>query len=385
MKIALIGPVYPYRGGIAHYTTFLAQRLREKHNVLMISYRRQYPRWLFPGHSDRDPSEHSIQLEDVHYLLDAFSVQSWFRTLNLLKLYEPDLLLTQWWTPFWAPSLITILARFRSVFPEVPIFTICHNIVSHEEHWWDNLVARLVLRLPDHCIVHSESSKIYLLHILPNAKITLIGFPQYEGLISVFYSRADARNKLGIQANESVLLFFGFVRPYKGLEYLLHALAKVNHVLSVRLLIVGEFWHDKQNYLRLIDDLGIGDYVTIVDEYVPNEEIGLYFAAADVLVLPYIKTSQSAVVQLAFETDTPVIASNVSGVGEYVVEGVNGLLVMPGDIEDLAQAITRYFQNNLATAFRQSMPNLKCDRWKMLIEKIEELSNVERTIKNTQL
>lgn len=382
MRLALIGPVYPYRGGIAHYTTFLAQRLRNAHDVLVISFRRQYPRWLFPGRSDRDPSAQSIQIENVHYILDPFSILSWLKTVALLKSFGPELLLTQWWTPFWMPSLTAILYFFRKACPRVPVVTICHNIISHEEHWWDNLIARLFLRLPDHCIVHSESSKLHLLRLIPDAKTTLLDFPQYEGLIPVSYSRTEARHELDVSEDEPILLFFGFVRPYKGLEYLLRALARVNFS-PVKLLVVGEFWHDKQSYLQLIDSLGIGDRVLIIDEYVPNERIGLYFATADALVLPYVKTSQSAVMQLAFETNVPIIASNVSGIGEYIAEGINGLLVQPGSVDDLARAIALYFQNDLGPAMRQNMAGLKSDRWEILIDRIMEIGNLEGSSRKT--
>lgn len=375
MKVGLIGPVYPYRGGIAHYTTLLAHRLADRHDVHIISFRSQYPARLFPGCSDKDPSQEPIALDNVHYVLHPLQPPSWIRTFRLLQQIAPDVLLIQWWVTFWAPSFATVLYLYRHAFPTSPTVAICHNVLPHETRWWDVILARLVLSLPTHHLVHSTCEKERLLRLVPRANVTVAAFPSYKGIVPKRYPRAEARKELGLDQEIAVLLFFGFVRPYKGLMYLLEAIDKVRQHIPLHLLIVGEFWEDKQKYLRRIDELNLNTCVTIVDKYVPNEEIGKYFGAANALVLPYIQASQSAVVQLALETGTPIIACDVGGLRESVTDGVNGLLVRPGDSESLASTILSYLTEGLEPRLRKSISEVygSANGWNDLISWVEAL------------
>jgi glycosyltransferase involved in cell wall biosynthesis len=177
---------------------------------------------------------------------------------------------------------------------------------------------------------------------------------------------------LGIDGN--TLLFFGLVREYKGLKYLLSAMPKVIERMKAHLLIVGEFWEDKKHYLEMIKGLGIGSYVSIVDKYVPNEELGLYFSAADVVVLPYVDSTQSAVIQLAYGFEKPVITTDVGGLTEVVKDGETGLIVPSRDSMALAEAIVRYFERGLDSLFtaniRAKKEGFSWDKLRRLIEGI---------------
>lgn len=379
MRIALIGPVYPYRGGIAHYTTELYRVLRgHDHEVLMVSFKRQYPRWLYPGGNDRDPSESPFIIKEACYWIDSVNPFTWLTTLWRIRQYRPDLLVVQWWTTFLAPCFLTLLYLYRQVSSWSPVLAFCHNVLPHETSWWDSILTKAVLSLPTHHIVHSQEDKNRLLRLVPYAVVRVVEFPPYHAFASLICERAQARYMLGLDQECPVLLFFGFVRPYKGLEYLIRAVHHVRRYIPIHLLIVGEFWENKRRYLRQIEELGLSQYVTIVDRYVRNEEIGIYFGAANVVVLPYLETSQSAVLKIAFAMGVPVIASDVGGLRESVRDGVNGLLVRPGDSASLAYAILRYFRDGLEPKMRQNvLEGQGVDLWEKIVAEIERLSQVD--------
>lgn len=373
MKVALVGPVYPYRGGIAHYTTLLARHLGEKHLVEVISFRRQYPGWLFPGRSDKDTSQQPLLVEKVHYDLDPLDPVSWWHTAKRLSAIKPDLLVLQWWVTFWAPSFSCILFLFRH-WASSPVAILCHNVLPHETHWWDHLLAKTVLSLGTYHLVHSTQDRLRLLDLLPDARVTVLRFPAYGEVAVRRGSKREARCSLGVDPETPVLLFFGFVRPYKGLRYLLQAMATVCRHVAARLFVVGEFWDNKERYVKLISELALESQVTIIDRYVPNEELGLYLAAADVVVLPYVETSQSAAARLALDAGVPVIASRVGGLREMIADGVNGLLVEPCDAQSLARAIVHYFETGLRSHFEGN--RCQCDDagWEEVVSVLEKLA-----------
>jgi len=374
MKIALIGPTYPFRGGISHYTSFLYEELSCHHDTTVISFRRQYPRLLFPGRSDVDPStlENAVPAER---LLDSLDPLSWARTVARLRSLRPDVVVMQWWVPYWAPAFGTIAHTLRLP-PSPRLVYICHNVLPHESFAGARLLARFALSLASGYVVHSRDDESGLVSLFGRASIERCPLPTYGGLPGVHLpGQAEARRALGLAVDNPVLLFFGFVRPYKGLHTLLRAMPSVRRSLPAHLLIVGEFWEPVGTYRREIDALGLEKAVTIVDRYVPNDELGTYFAAADVAVLPYETATQSAVVQLAFGLGLPVIATDVGGLSEAVEHGCTGLLVPKSDPSALAQAILSYFHSNMGPGMRLAIAH-SVDRfaWRSIREAIERLS-----------
>jgi len=336
MKVVLIGPTYPYRGGISHYTTLLCRNLREQNEVKFISFKRQYPKILFPGKTDKDPSSEPLKIDNVDYLIDSLNPVTWMKTAKEIIKYRPDKIIFNWWVAFWTPQMLAIINRVKKKI-DAEIVVVCHNVVEHESSKLKAVLTRLVLSKADRLITHSQAETDKCVKLLgENANVITAFHPTYTDLSSGRHNKAQAKEKLGISGN--CLLFFGFVRPYKGLDVLLDAVDLCADK-NMTLMVVGEFWKDKQKYIEKISQYGIGPRVKIVDRYIPNEDIGLYFAAADIVAQPYISASGSGVCQTAYGFDRPVIATDVGSLSEVVQDGVNGRLVEPGNAVALAEAI----------------------------------------------
>ena len=384
MRISLIGPVYPYRGGIAHHTALLAKHLGERHEVQLISFRRQYPRWLFPGRTDRDPSK-TPQRSNASFLLDPLSPLTWWAVAKRVRAWHPDVLILPWWVSYWALPWLT-LAMFAHRWTNAQVVFLCHNVLPHDGGRIGRVLARLVLSQGDAIIVQAQEDLRSLDELIPGKRRVWTPHPTYAELgqgsedSSVPLDSKVARARLGLPAMPSdtpLLLFFGFVRPYKGLNVLLEATSAIQAQMPVHVLVVGEIWGSSEEYLVQIQRLGISNHVTLINEYVPDERLGDYFGAADVVILPYVSATQSGVVQLAFGYGLPVIASRVGGLPDVVRDGETGLLVPPGDPDALVAAIVRFFRDDMGPGMRAS---IAADRdrfsWQRLVETIELLLGV---------
>jgi glycosyltransferase involved in cell wall biosynthesis len=379
MRICVVGPTYPYRGGIAHYTTLLVRQLRlAGHQAPLYSFTRQYPRWLYPGKTDRDPSADPLRV-DCEYILDPINPLSWLRLFRRVRADNPDLLILQWWVPYWTPCL-TVLGGLIKRNTRIKIAFVCHNVMPHDAGVLDRRLVLTALRRGDALIVHSEQDRYKLLALLPKARIVKAGIPTYKpvGPQTSAPDTARLRHELAIPSGAPVLLFFGFVRPYKGLEYLIQAMPRIRQRLpDAHLVVAGEFWSSREFYERFAEEFDARDSIRFVDRYVPNEELHPYFALADVVVLPYISATQSAVVPLAFGFNRPVITTRVGGLAEVVREGVNGLIVPPQDEAALADAVIRFFTEPVGERIREQMAlgGAGADySWDDLVRSIEELA-----------
>ena len=310
MKIVLIGPVYPYRGGIAHYTTQLAKSLLEAgHDVKVISFKRQYPGWLYPGQSDRDPSQEPLTVP-ADYLLDPLYPWTWLMTVATIQKDAPDLVLFQWWTTFWAFAFGYICRELRE--RKIRTGYLIHNVIPHEARPWDRFLAKMALRQGDAFLVQSSGQREVLQKLIPAAKPEMIELPVYDMFAAQKMDRGTARRKLGLPENPPLVLFFGIVRPYKGLALLLEAMG---HLLAegyqAGLYIAGEFWEDVQKYREQIDRLQLTGKVWIDNRYIPNEELPVIFSAADVFAAPYTDATQSAAVKMALGFGLPIVVTPV--------------------------------------------------------------------------
>ncbi|GAC1385801.1 MAG: glycosyltransferase [Herpetosiphon sp.] len=381
MKFVVIGPTYPFRGGIAHYTTLLVKHLRAAgHTARLYSFTRQYPRWLFPGTTDQDPSQSPIRV-DCEYLLDPINPLSWWRLCRKVRAEAPDVVVLQWWVPYWTPSL-TVVGRWIKRHTRSRIVFICHNVTPHEGGGViDRRLASTVLAQGDGFVVHSEQDRHRLHALLPQAFIVKAQLPTFAGVAepSPFSNPSALRQQLGIPVDRPTILFFGFVRPYKGLEYVIQALPLVLAHMPIHLLVVGEFWTSTEFYRRYAAEFGVEDAMTLVNRYIPNEELSQYFDLADVVVLPYVSATQSGVVQLAFSCGKPVITTRVGGLHEVVEDGVNGLVVPPQDETALANAIVHFYRDGMAERLAPGVQHTAQDRtfsWQFLVTCIEKAAGI---------
>ncbi len=386
MRLAMVGPSPPFRGGIAHYTALLARELGRRHALTFVGFRRQYPRWLFPGRSDRDPSSRAAG-EAAERLLAPLEPWTWWRSARRLAEGRPELLIIQWWVPFWAPSM-AVVARLTRRWSGARVLFICHNVLPHEGgSAWERALLRLALSAGDAWLLHSDRDERALRELLPDRVAEAeAAAPDGRAIhrallplhsIATPVDRAEARRRLDLPAEAPVALFFGFVRPYKGLAHLVDALPELSARLpDLRLLVAGEFWEPAEAYRRRAEALGCSAQLRIDDRYIPNEEVATYFEAADVLVMPYVQATQSGVVTLAIEHGLPIVATRVGGLPEAVEEGMTGLIVPPADPAALSRAILRVLTE---PALRQQLvEGVEAARarfsWPPLIERIEVIA-----------
>jgi len=369
MRICLIGPSYPFRGGISHHTTLLYRHLRKKHDVNFYAFKRQYPRWLFPGKTDRDTSEIPLRVEGAQQLLDSINPLTWWGVYKKIKKVEPDLVIIPWWSSFWTVQFWTIASLIKR-FSAAKLLFICHNIVDHESYSISEICARAVLGKADYLFVHSDSDAKRLRELIPFGRITQAFHPVYDFFQNGACSKTVAKNRMGVQGD--VILFFGFIRPYKGLNDLLQAMTEIVKHRRVTLLVVGEFWEGRRAFFDTVDELGLQDAVRVVDRYVPNEEVEVYFSAADLVVLPYRYGTGSGVVQIAYGLEKPVVATRVGSLPMVVEEGKTGHLVNPGDCKALADVVIRFFDDEEESSFVENIRHKKGKfSWESLVALIE--------------
>jgi glycosyltransferase involved in cell wall biosynthesis len=348
LKFCLIGPVWPYRGGISHNTALLSKALIDDgHEICVISFRRQYPKWLYPGTTDQDNSKYPLKAT-AEYILDPISPLSWKKAAQKALSFEPDLVMIQWWTFFWAIPFAWI-SRFISK-NGVRVAYLIHNVSSHETHPLDRIFTRLALSGAQDFLVFSDLEEQHLKKLLPEKRIAMTHLPSYSFDNSNSHTKTSAREALNLPVSDTILLFFGFVRPYKGLDFLLKALVGLKkRELTPYLAIVGEFWKDKQHYIEFIEKSHIQDQIRIEDRYVPNEEADLWFRAADVLIAPYTAgVTQSAVASLALGYGLPMIVTTEVAQGLESINNQTILVVPPHNIGELEDQISQFI-NDLQT------------------------------------
>lgn len=369
-KIAVIGPVYPYKGGISHYTGLLSRTLAKKYQVETVSYKLQYPKFMFKK-EQKDFSNKTFEIPDTKFWINTANPLNWIGSARKIRRLNPDLIIVQWWHPYFAPCYQILLSLLR----KYPILFICHNVLPHERFPMDRLLTKGTLRKGNYCILHSREDEENLKSLLPRMEYRRTVLPTYNAFKLNNISRKDARKQLGLAENEKMLLFFGLVRKYKGLKYLIQAApALVREDPAFKFYIVGDFGGSKEEYMKMIRATGVEDHFVIRDGYIPDQEVEPYFAAADLNICPYESATQSAIVQIAFGFGLPVIATNVGGLPEAVTDKKTGYVVKSCDSDALTGAILQYFKEEKSEEFRNNVEREQ-ERfsWDRTVELIEEL------------
>jgi glycosyltransferase involved in cell wall biosynthesis len=368
LRVGLLGPGYPLRGGISQYLALLYRALESYAQVRQFSLIRQYPSFLFPGKTQRDESVEPLRVP-VEPVLDLLAPWQWRGAGRKVAAWRPDALVYKWWLPFMGPGYAAVLSAVRKAGAQVVM--IADNLVPHEKRPFDHLFTRLILKRTDLYIVQSESVEEDLHHLVPGARYRRVPHPVYVQYASE-QSRDEARAALGIEGD--LLLFFGFVRRYKGLDTLIEAMPHILQKRDATLIVAGEFYEPVEPYRQQVAKLGLTDRVRFLDRYLPDEEVRVLFAAADACVLPYRSATQSGVIQVAYAADCPVITTRVGGLPEFVAEGESGYLVPPGDPAALAGAVERFYEQGGRSAFEPGVRRqAKRYSWEALAEAIVEL------------
>jgi glycosyltransferase involved in cell wall biosynthesis len=335
----------------------LCRHLRQRHPVKFISFKRQYPAILFPGQTDRDFSDEPMREDPVEYLIDSLNPWTWKHAGDAILDYGAEMIVMPWWVAFWGPCFGSILSRIGKRADLEKVF-VCHNVIEHEAKGWKRRVTRNVLARANRFLVHSAEEKERLCDLLgPGARIDVVHLPSFAEVSERRWKAEEAKAQLGV--DRPMLLFFGFVREYKGLHDLIDALPVILQVRDVLLYLVGEFWEDQAAYTGHIARLGLQENVVVVNRYVPNEEIGLYFAAADLVVQPYRSVSGSGISQVAFGFDRPVIGTRVGSLAEVIRNGVDGRLVEPGNPAALAKTIIECLEPETLQGLKAEACNAK--------------------------
>jgi glycosyltransferase involved in cell wall biosynthesis len=368
MRIVIVGTAHPIRGAMAQLNTILGWHLSKNHSIEIVSFKRQYPKIFFPGKTQIDPSGPLFKLP-IKPLIDSINPITWIKAARHINSRQPDLVIFRYWLPFFAPcfGVISFLVRRHT---NTKVLFICDNVVPHERRPGDSALTRFAFRFVDYFIVQSKSVEQDLQRFIPSARYVVVPHPIYN-VFGGLLPKTEARRQLRL-SDEHVILFFGYVRQYKGLHLLLDALQLVIKQIPVKLLVVGEFYENEESYRRKIQDLGLTDYVMVYSHYIPNEQVAIYFSACDVVVLPYISATQSGIVQLAYNFDKPVIATDVGGLAEVVIDGVTGFIVPPSDPVRLSQAIVRYYQEARELDFTKNVGAEKGRySWDRMVQAIE--------------
>lgn len=370
MKITMVGPVYPYKGGISHYTGLLHKALSKSHEVEMISYKMQYPRILFKK-EQKDHSNDTFKVEHTEFLLHTANPFNWVKTALHIKKTVPDVVIVQWWHPYFAPCYYILSKLLR----KTKLFFVCHNVFPHEHFPLDRFLSGLVLKQGNYFIVQSGTDEKDLLSMKPDARYTLSPHPTYNAFKINDLSHKEARDMLMIDESIPVILFFGFVREYKGLKHLLRAMRTIREELQdIQLWVVGDFGSDRQDYFDMINELAVKDCIRVIDGYVPDKEVEKYFAAADMVALPYESATQSGIVQIAYGFEKPVVVTDVGGLPDVVEDGTTGYVVPAGDSDKLAEAVIKYFREHKADEFVEHIRE-RADffSWERMAERVDKL------------
>jgi glycosyltransferase involved in cell wall biosynthesis len=362
------------RGGIAQFNAILARELSRAHDVRFLSFTRQYPGLLFPGRTQyvADEAGAAAARFEARPVLDSIGPLSWERTARLAAEERPDLLLFKYWMPFFAPAFGTIIRRVKRRVPARAVF-VCDNVIPHERRPFDRALTRYALGAADGFVVMSAAVRDDLLGLLPGARWRLVPHPIYH-IFGAPAGKAEARRALGLDAGPW-LLFFGFVRRYKGLDLLIEALPRIRERVPVKLLVAGEFYEGEARTRERVRALGLTGAVRFDAEYIPEARVPLYFSATDAVVLPYHSATQSGIVQVAYQLDAPVICTDVGGLAEVVREGKSGFVVPPEDPGALAGAVIRFYAEDWEARLRAGVAEVKGEySWAPLVRAVEELA-----------
>ena len=353
MKIAYLSTFYPFRGGIAQFNASLYRAFEKTDAVKAFTFKRQYPDFLFPGETQMVTQMDNADKIPSERILDTMNPLSYYSSASKIQNFSPDILLMKYWMSYMAPSLGTIAKKLKR---KSKVITILDNVIPHEKRFFDEAFTKYFLKQNHGFIVMSDAVKNDLLRFIPDAKYISHPHPLYNHFGEKVNAEA-AKKKLNIPLGKNVILFFGFIRDYKGLDLLIDAMGKLND--EYMLVIAGEVYGLFDTYNRQIEKLNVKDKISLHIRYVSDEEVPLFFSAADVCVLPYKSATQSGITSIAYHFDLPLIATDTGGLKESILHNKTGLVVGFPDANLIVNAIENYFAQNFKSKFQEEIKLLK--------------------------
>ena len=339
MRIVLVGPFPPLRGGIAMFNHSLAETLSKNHEVHRVSFSLQYPQLLFPGKTQY----FDYDGQKAKTLINSVNPFSWKKTVKYINSINPEIVIFQYWMPFFAPAFAAIAKGIKKGCGAKLIVN-CNNITPHESRPLDSAMTARFFSRCDGFVVMSKTVEDDLIKIEPNSKYRKTPHPIYE-VFGEPISRLEAKKKIGV-TEEKIILNFGLIRDYKGLDLLIESAKTLKEKLdNFKIMVVGECYGDENEYIQLAIENNVSDVIDFRFEFVPNEIVNQYFCAADVVVLPYKSATQSGVVPIAYHFNIPVVVSNVGGLPEIVEEGKSGFVCEPNS-DSISKGVLKYYESD---------------------------------------
>ncbi|MDX2360242.1 MAG: glycosyltransferase [Crocinitomicaceae bacterium] len=368
MKIALLSAFYPYRGGIAQFSAMFYRALENEHDVKAYTFTRQYPNFLFPGSSQFVTDKDVADKIPAERTLDTMNPLSFASTAKKINSEAPDIFISQYWMTFFGPSTGGVHKRIKGA----KRLSILHNVIPHEKRFFDKWANKKFLKHSDGFVVLSDAVLKDLLSLVPEAKYLRLDHPVYNQFGEA-RPRNEALETLGLDSSKKYLLFFGFIRDYKGLDLLIESMKDVSE--EYELIVAGEAYGSFEKYTEQIDRLELKGRVHIYNQYISDDEVGMYFSAADVCVLPYKGATQSGITAIAHHFNVPIIATDVGGLKENTKHNITGLIVDQPESSKISEAIQTYFTEDLMSKFSANIQKEKTENtWENFAEKVIKFS-----------
>ena len=371
-KVVIIGSAYPLRGGLSNFNERLAEEfVADDWNTEIYTFSLQYPRLLFPGKTQLSTESYKGNVP-IRVVINSINPLNWIKVGLNLKKINPDLIVVKFWIPFMAPCFGTIL-RIAKTNKFTKIITVIDNIIPHEKRPGDYILAKYFSGSIDGFVTMSRKVLEDVAHFDTKKPRVFSPHPIYDNFGETIEKRL-ALEELGLNPSFNYILFFGFIRDYKGLDILLKAMVNPEiRALNIKLIVAGEFYTDSKPYYELIKSLGIEDVVIMSNDFIPDGDVNKYFSACDVVVQPYKSATQSGVTQIAYHFNKPMIITNVGGLGEFVPDGIAGFVVEPNS-EAVAESIISFYKENREKVFSANVAELKEKySWKYFLRNLKSL------------
>ncbi|MCO5231761.1 MAG: glycosyltransferase [Chitinophagales bacterium] len=373
MKIAILGPAHPLRGGLSAYNERLAKEyISQGDEVKIYTFSLQYPEFLFPGTSQYSNLPAPKDL-DIEVCINSVNPWNWIKVGLKIKDWKPDILIVRFWLPFMGPCLGTI-SRIVRLNRHTKVISILDNVIPHEKRFGDHILTKYFVGAISGFITMSKSVYNDLSVFNKKKPRELTPHPLFDNYGSPI-SKLEAKKILGLEMNTPYILFFGLIRDYKGLDILLNAMVSLKkQQAQLKLIIAGEYYSNQKEYEKLIDALDIRNQLELHTRYIPDDEVATYFCAVDLVVQPYKSATQSGVTQICYHFDKPMVVTNVGGLPEIVPNGKVGYVVTQQPL-DVANAINNFYMFNKEHEFVQ---NIQVEKekysWNTLSQKIKNMA-----------